>query len=95
MPVLVYLDQAIKELRDELKRPEHKDLFDRIDVNSSTFEDVLAWLCTEFDIILNGDYSGEDINSICNILTRKLSERRKMEVVTNPVIMIPSPSKIQ
>jgi len=50
--------------------------------NPECFELILSEICSVFGIVLDGDYLPEDLNKLCEILTKKLYERRTLIVLS-------------
>jgi len=79
MAYLEYFDPRRLALNKELSF--HPDLMERIAKHNGRdvkFELILAELAAEFKIVLDGDYYPEELDNFCEILTKRLIERRTM-----------------
>lgn len=79
MAYLEFFDPRRLALQRELLL--HPDLVERIGQHAGSnakFEVILSEIATEFKIIVDGAYYPEELNKLCEILTKKLYERRSM-----------------
>jgi len=75
--VKVYFDERRIALNSELQY--HPDICALLANHPITeFEIMLSEIAAVFGIIVDGDYLPEDLNRLCEILTKKLYERRTM-----------------
>jgi ABC-type Na+ transport system ATPase subunit NatA len=54
-----------------------------------SFEEWIGFLAAEFDIVLNGTYTAQDIYKLCDIIRVKLEERRTVVIGSSPIILLP------
>lgn len=78
--VHVMVSEQIVALQMELAE-HHPDLLKELELTASTFEDCIAILASKFDIVLHGDYSGQDINHIVDLIVRKLRDSRTIIIL--------------
>ena len=79
MAYLEFFDPRRLALQQELTK--HPDIAARIGNHigsNAQFEMILAELCAEFFIIIDGDYTQEGLDNLCDILTQRLMERRTL-----------------
>lgn len=57
-----------------------------------TFEEWLGFLAAEFNIVLNGAYTAQDIYKLCDIIRVKLEERRVTVINSSPIVLLPGTS---
>lgn len=74
------------ESRIRLSRevPHHSDLLEKIaKLKQDEFEIILAQIATYCDVALDGTYTQEDLNKLCDVLYKKLIEKRTGILVLN------------
>ena len=77
---LEYFDSRRLALNRELQH--HPDLWPLLAKHApDKFEMKLAELASMFGIVLDGDYYPEDLSNLCEILTKKLYEKRTLIVL--------------
>ena len=57
-----------------------------------SFEEWIGFLAAEFDIVLNGMYTAQDIYKLCDIIRIKLEDQRTVIVNTSPIVLLPGTS---
>lgn len=70
----------VQALQKELRN--HKELWETIQANTNTFEDVVATIADHFDIVMHGIYSEEDICKLCQILVNRLQDKRAVIITS-------------
>jgi len=88
MAELVYFDRRRLALQQELQF--HPDVVEKLQrYRADNFELILSEICSVFGIVLDGDYLPEDLNCVCEILTKKLYERR------SGILVLSGPTALQ
>lgn len=77
MPYLEYFDQRAIDLNQEVLH--HPELMQRL-ANNNDPAVKLAHVAAYCEVILDGAYSEEDCNVLCEILTKKLKAKRTLIV---------------
>lgn len=78
---LLLISEDVQQLQIELSK--HRELHDRINSQAKTFEDIVALLGAELDVVLHGYYDEEAVNKLCRIFVQKLQDKRKV-IITDP-----------
>ena len=82
MAYLDYFPQERIALQEELAHPAHQELWPLVAKHPpQEFELRLAEIAAYLGIVLDGYYSQEELNKLCDILTRKLYEKRTQIVI--------------
>ena len=77
MVQLVYFSEKRIELQRELQY--HPELVEKLQrYAADAFELQLSEICSWFGIVLDGDYYPEDLDNLCEILRKKLVEKRTL-----------------
>lgn len=81
---LVYFSDARLELQKELAHQDHEELWHLVSNHPpQEFELRLAEIATYCELILDDYYSQEDLDKICDILTKRLRDKRGALVVVS------------
>lgn len=75
-----FFPQPIIDLQRELQHPAHRELEK---YNNPDLVEVIKSLCTELGIVLDGMYDGNDLMNLCEIMIKKLQERRGSLIVVS------------
>lgn len=82
MAHLEYFDFRRIALQKELNfHPDIQKLLVKHCGSTAKFEVILAEISSLFGIILDDYYSQEDLNNLCEILTKKLYEKRSLIIL--------------
>lgn len=82
MAYLEYFDSRRIALQRELAfHPDVQELLEKHCGSVAKFEVILAEISSLFGIILDDCYSQEDLNNLCEILTKKLYEKRSVIIL--------------
>ena len=68
--------QQLLELRQEASNPAHLELHKRLDGTDTDVYVQLAEIAAYCDIILDGNYTQGDVLQLCELLTKKLYQKR-------------------
>ena len=76
--ILVMIPPNIQAMLDEARRPEHAKLGEMLacPLSVKSFEDGIAIIATYCDVLLDGIYTGPDLEHLAGILWQKLKAKR-------------------
>jgi hypothetical protein len=72
----IFPDEVINLQRELVHHPKLMELL-RANHRADSWETKLAEIAKYCDVIVNGDYTEEDLVKLCGILEKKLMERRE------------------
>lgn len=78
---------AIDSFREELVQ--HPELYERLQQETKTFEEVIGEVAAHVGIILDGIYVQNEVADLLLLLTHKLRERRGIHLVSKSPIILP------
>lgn len=76
---LVFLPQEFIDLQEELSK--HPELVAELEGQCDSFESALGILAAKFNVVLDGQYNGDDLKGIAKMLTNKLRGSNAMILV--------------
>ena len=86
MAYLEFFSEARLNLQKEIAQDGHEALWPLLaKYQASEFELRLAEIAAYCEVILDGVYSQQELDKLCEILTRKLYEKRTGVIVVNPL----------
>lgn len=81
---LVYVHPAIEELQKELMR--HPKLLEEMKAAGvPSFEDGLAQMAAYVDLVLHGEYNGNDVAGVCQEILHRLQAKRGAIIIPSDI----------
>lgn len=75
----------VEALQSELRC--HPDLIAEMkeeELDKTNFGNILGWLCSKFNLILDGMYTEEQVNRICQDLIYELKKKQVKIIIPTP-----------
>lgn len=82
--LMVFVSPEIEELQHEMLK--HPKLMEELTIgNIQNFEDGLAIIAAHCDVVMHGEYTGNDIRVLCGKLVGRLREKRGAIIIPSDV----------